>query len=210
MVETGRQTYLIEPDPQAIFYVPLGNVPAKEGPGRVIVVRVDARAIVAASSTLEAELRRAWPAGVPQIRRMTENLEPEYRPWRLGVMLFGSLGMLALVVSLVGVYGTVAYTVGERTREFGVRMALGAALPSLLRQVLGEELRVIGLGVVVGVLLSLAGGRLLAALLFGVTPSDPAVLIAVSVGVLAAATIATMRPAWRATQVDPVWVLREE
>ncbi|MBC7897768.1 MAG: ABC transporter permease [Cytophagaceae bacterium] len=170
VVETGRRGSLIEPEARAMFYVPLGNVPEVEGPGRVIVVRTDARAMVAASSALEAEMRRAWPTGLPTIRRMTTNLEPEYRPWRLGVTLFGSLGVLAFVVALIGVYGTVAYTVGERTRESGVRMALGAAVPTLLRQVLGEELRVIGLGVAVGIGLALAGGRLLAALLYGVTP----------------------------------------
>jgi ABC-type antimicrobial peptide transport system permease subunit len=181
-----------------------------ESPGRTIIVRADARALAAASSALEAELRRAWPAALPHITRMTTNLEPEYRPWRLGATLFGSLGLLALVVALVGVYGTVAYTVGERTREFGVRMALGAAVPSLLRQILGEELRVIGLGVATGIALALAGGRLLAALLYDVTPWDPVVLAAVSLGVLAAAAMATMRPAWRATQVDPVRVMRDE
>lgn len=210
VVETGRTGYVIEPEPRPLFYVPLGNMPEVEGPGRTIVVRAAPGAMVAASTALEAELRRAWPAGFPRITRMTTNLEPEYRPWRLGVSLFGALGALALVVAIVGVYGTVACTVGQRTREFGVRMALGARVPVVLRQVVWEELRIIGLGVVLGVALSLAGGRLLSALLYGIAPGDPLVLATVASGVLGAAILATVRPAWVATKVDPVRVLRDE
>jgi len=115
-----------------------------------------------------------------------------------------------LIVAAIGVYSTVSYAVGQRTHEFGVRVALGATMRDVLGQVLGEGLRVVTVGVLVGVLLALAGGRLVGALLYGIAPSDPVAMCAAASVLLAAAAVASLVPAWRAAKVDPVTALRAE
>ena len=141
---------------------------------------------------------------------MTTNLEPEYRPWRLGATLFSGLGVLAMVVAMLGIYSTTSYGVAQRTHEFGVRMALGARVGDVVRQVLDEGLRTVATGVALGVLLSLAAGRLVAALLYGIAPRDPAVLVIVSTGLMAVSVLAALIPAWRAARADPILALRAD
>jgi ABC-type antimicrobial peptide transport system permease subunit len=141
---------------------------------------------------------------------MTANLEPEYRPWRLGASLFTGLGILAMIVAVIGIYGTVSYGVTQRTHEFGVRVALGAQVGDVVRQVLGEGLRTVFVGVAVGVVLALAAGRLIAAMLYGIAPRNPAVLAMVSAALLGAAAVAALVPAWRAARADPLTALRAE
>jgi ABC-type antimicrobial peptide transport system permease subunit len=141
---------------------------------------------------------------------MSERLEPEYRPWRLGATLFTAFGFLALLVAIVGIYSTVSYGVSQRTHEFGVRIALGARIRDVLRQVMGEGVRIVAIGIALGIALALTAGRLVSSLLYGVEPSDPAVLLLVTASLLLVAMLAALLPAWRAARVDPVTALREE
>jgi len=138
------------------------------------------------------------------------HVEPEYRPWRLGATLFTGLGLLALLVAVIGIYSTVSYGVSQRTHEFGVRAALGARLSDVVRLVVSEGLRTVALGVVLGVAIALAAGRLIAAMLYGVSPGSPGVLLVVSAVLLAAGAGAAILPAWRAGRVDPMAALRAE
>jgi ABC-type antimicrobial peptide transport system permease subunit len=148
----------------------------------------------------------AWASVTP----MERFLEPHVQPWRLGAGVFAIFGLLALLVAAVGLYGSLAYSVATRGREFGVRGALGASSPDLVRQVVGEGVRLTAIGVVIGVAASLIGGRFAAALLFETSPSDPAVFIAVAVVLLATATVASLVPAFRAARVAPADSLRSE
>jgi ABC-type antimicrobial peptide transport system permease subunit len=141
---------------------------------------------------------------------MVETMASDYRPWDLGAKLFTAVGVLALLVAAIGVYSTVSYAVSQRTHEFGVRIALGASATDVLRQVVGEGLRTIAVGIMVGVMLALAAGRFLASLLYGVAPSDPFSLGAVVVTLLVIALMATFRPAWRASRADPASALRAD
>ena len=209
VVETGRLTSVIENEPAAQFYVPLGSMPGSSG-GATVIVRARSADVAGASAELIGALRREFPGAQSSVTSMMANLEPEYRPWRLGASLFTGLGVLAMLVAVVGVYGTVSYGVSQRTHEFGVRMALGAQLSDVVRLVLGEGLRTVAVGVALGVVLALAAGRLVAAMLFGIAPRDPGVLVAVSVTLLAAAGIAALAPAWRAARADPLSALRAE
>jgi len=129
---------------------------------------------------------------------------------RFFMVLMGTFAVLALLLAGVGIYGVLSYQVARRTREIGIRMALGASRAGVLRQVLGEELRVILAGVAVGLAGSLAATRLLAGLLFGVQPSDPGALGIVVVVLVSAGLGACYVPAWRATRVDPLVALRYE
>jgi ABC-type antimicrobial peptide transport system permease subunit len=129
---------------------------------------------------------------------------------RLLAMLSGLFGALALLLAVVGLYGTMAYSVARRRNEIGIRIALGAARTAVMRLVLGETGRLVLLGLLVGGAGAVVATRRVAPFLFGVTPSDPATwmtsaLILAVVGLLAGAL-----PAWRAARMDPNAVLRAE
>jgi putative ABC transport system permease protein len=100
--------------------------------------------------------------------------------------------------------------VTQRTHEFGVRIALGARIEDVLRLVLGEGLRTVVVGVLLGTVLALCGGRVIASLLYGVAPGNPFALIVVSLVLLLTASAATLLPAWRAARVDPMIALRSD
>jgi ABC-type antimicrobial peptide transport system permease subunit len=117
---------------------------------------------------------------------------------------------MALVLSAVGIYGVISYLVAQRRGEIGVRMALGARVPQVARLVVGESLLLVGGGVVLVLAGALAGTRLLTAVLFEVSPTDPGILLTVSALLLGIAAIASLGPARRAARVEPVEVLRAE
>jgi len=117
---------------------------------------------------------------------------------------------IALVLSIVGIYGVVAHLVGQRTREFGVRLALGAPVGDVLRDVLRYGLRLALAGSVVGVGCALTLSGLLRSLLYGVSPTDPATMVIVTALLLGVTVLACYVPARRATRVDPLIALRAE
>jgi putative ABC transport system permease protein len=129
---------------------------------------------------------------------------------RLWSVLLNTFGLLALVLVAVGLYGLLAYFVAQRTREIGVRMALGASPRGILSQVIGHGVRLLGAGVALGLVAALGLKRLLASLLFGVTAGDPASLTGAMVLLGLVALLACYLPARRAARLDPVRALREE
>jgi putative ABC transport system permease protein len=122
----------------------------------------------------------------------------------------GILGLMGMVLAIVGLYGLVAYSVSRRTREIGVRIALGAGSGDILRMILGQGLRTIFIGVAIGIAGSLALTRALESLLFGVTATDPLTFGAVTLLLVGAALFACYIPARRAMRVDPMIALRYE
>ena len=131
-------------------------------------------------------------------------------PQRLAASLAGSLGILALLLAGIGVYGVTAFAVASRTREIGVRIALGADRARVMRLVLLQGARLAAIGGAIGLAVSLAVTQLISSLLFGVSPIDP-VTYAVTTGTLALVTlVATIVPARRAATVDAVTALRAE
>jgi putative ABC transport system permease protein len=129
---------------------------------------------------------------------------------RFNVILIGFFGITALVLATTGVFGVIAYSVSRRTREIGVRVALGAATGDVLRMVVGQGLRTIFIGVAIGIVGSLALTRTVESLLFGVTATDPLTFGGVTLLLLGAALLACYVPARRATKVDPMVALRYE
>src|SRR2546429_147792 len=109
----------------------------------------------------------------------------------------------------IGIYGLLAYMVGQRSREIGLRLALGAQRADVLRLVLGKGVVLAGLGIVAGVIFSASTASMMASLLYGVRPYDPAVFSMVPLLLLVVAIAASYIPAWRATKVDPIVALRE-
>ena len=129
---------------------------------------------------------------------------------RLLVVLLGLFGAMGLVLGALGIYGVLAYLVTQRTREIGVRVALGARPAAVLRMIVGKGLRLAGAGVAVGVVAALALTRVMQGVLYGVTPTDPLTFAGVAVALLGVAAIASWIPARRATRVDPLVALRAE
>jgi predicted permease len=209
VVATARWDEVIE-DATPQFYLPLERVGFRFGSRRVLVVRAGGAELAGVSGAVRAALREAFPDGVSRIQTMAAVLEPKYRPWRLGATLFSIFGALAAVVAVVGVFSTVSYRVGQRTHEFGVRVAMGAQVSDIVRHGLGEGLQAVALGIAAGIALALLAGRLVASLLYGVSPGDPVAIAVVALGLLAAAAAAALIPALRAGRVDPVAALRAE
>jgi putative ABC transport system permease protein len=209
VVETARQSRLIEPE-KAQYYLPLDRMPSSGWPPGAIVVRSDPKVRPLVAGEIRRAIQQQFPGGYPMIQQMSEMIDPQYRPWRLGATLFSLFGVLALVVAAVGIYSTVSYTVNQRTHEFGVRIALGARVADILRQVVVDGLRTVIAGVVVGIVLALAAGRLIASLLYGVAPRDPLAMVLVATLLIAIAIVAALSPAWRASRVDPVAALRAD
>ncbi len=129
---------------------------------------------------------------------------------RFNVILIGFFGITALLLATAGVFGVMAYSVSRRTREFGVRIALGAGSSDVLRMILGQGLRTIFIGVAIGIIGSLALTRTVESLLFGVTATDPMTFGSVTLLLVGAALLACYIPARRATKVDPMVALRYE
>jgi putative ABC transport system permease protein len=147
---------------------------------------------------------------VSRLRPVSELVSDSVARYRFSMLLLTVFGALALVIAAVGVYGVMAYAVSQRTRELGIRLALGASRTSVQYLVLGRGLGMAALGIGIGLAGALALTRLLVSQLFGVSPTDPAVLAA-AVGTLAAVSaVACLIPALRATRVDPVIALRSE
>lgn len=147
---------------------------------------------------------------VSQITTLAERIDFALFPARLAAALLGAFGLLALGLAATGIYGVIAYSVSQRTQEFGIRMALGADGADVRRLVLREGLKVVLIGVTAGLALSLAAARLIAGFLYGVGANDPLTFAGVALLLTAVALLACYLPAWRVTKVDPMIALRCE
>jgi ABC-type antimicrobial peptide transport system permease subunit len=147
---------------------------------------------------------------VADVKTLRDQLDLSLLPSRLAAWTLGGFGLLALLLAAIGIYGVVSYSVAQRTREIGVRMALGAKEKDVLRLVLGEGLFVIAVGLALGLLLAAAATRVIADLLYGVGATDPVTFVGVPLLLGFIALGASYIPARRATKVDPLVALRYE
>jgi predicted permease len=208
VVEDGIR-YSPQEEPQALYYIPLPPPDSTTG-HMTLFVRSKAK-----SGAMLHQLRPLLQAAVAdlpyiEVRSLDEVLEPGYRSYRLGAALFGIFAGAAVLLAGLGVYSVLAYAVRGRNRELGVRLALGASPPELIRLVVGDGLRLVAIGLVLGWVVALAGGRALGSLLYGVAPTDPLVLGLSLLVLLGVALVASMVPARRAARVDPMAALRAE
>jgi putative ABC transport system permease protein len=155
-----------------------------------------------------AEVYRNQP--IYNIETMEAAMSGELTSWRQYLTLLGAFAAIAALLALVGVYGLVAYGIGQRTHEIGIRRALGAGTGGVLRLVLRQGLILTAVGLGVGIAASLAAMRVLEGLLWGVSPTDPVTFALVATGLAAAALLACYVPARRALTVDPIIALRAE
>jgi ABC-type antimicrobial peptide transport system permease subunit len=141
---------------------------------------------------------------------MDEQLSRSLQRRRYSVTLLSIFGAVAALLAAVGLYGVLAFIVAQRRREIGVRIALGATSRDVIRDVLGQGLRLAGLGVSIGLALALAMTRLMSALLFGTSPTDIVTFAGASTLLTGIAVTASLVPALRASRVDPLVALRDE
>jgi predicted permease len=166
-------------------------------------------------SSLIAAVRQAVTATdseqpVQKIRSMDEALSSSLARRRLSALLTGCFAALALLLSMIGIYGVLSWTISERTREMGIRIALGAHPGDVLRLVISQGMKLALLGLVVGLLASLPAARAMKGLLFGVSASDPMTFVVIAILILLSTLLACWLPARRATKVDPIVALRHE
>jgi ABC-type antimicrobial peptide transport system permease subunit len=149
---------------------------------------------------------------VMELRTFEKHMDANPQLWvvRAGATLFSIFGGLALGLAVVGVYGVKAYSVARRTREIGIRMALGAQVRTVLWMILREGFVMVTAGVILGFLLALAVGTILGSILFHVSPTDPFAFTIAPLVLMTAALLATWLPARRATKISPMAALRTE
>jgi predicted permease len=204
VVKDVKYSGLNQPDPGTVYS------PMAGGLSRFVVIRT-----------------RTDPRGVvPSLRQAVRSLDPNValtgvataddlvaqsleRPTSLSILV-GSFAIVALILSIVGIYGVMSYYVMDNRREISIRLALGGTAPDVLRLVVGRGMTVVVAGLAIGIGLAFASTRLLSTLLFGVGAADPATLASVSVSLLAIALVACMLPARQAVRLEPAAVLRNE
>jgi predicted permease len=202
VAKTGKYRTLGE-DPQPFMYLPIGY---RSRTTLVVRTAGDPRSLLPA---LRHELQALDPNVVPfDLETIQEYMALPMFPARSTALLLGAFGLLALVLAVAGLYGVMSCAVSQRTREMGVRMALGAADRDLLKLVVGHGLRLTLVGLACGLLGAFALTRVLASLLYGIRPTDPFTFVIMPLLLALVTTLASYIPARRATKVDPMAALR--
>ncbi|MFC5864538.1 ADOP family duplicated permease [Acidicapsa dinghuensis] len=192
-----------------VLYAPFDQVPDNS----FYIVARTTQAPSLTLTALESVIRRVDSGIVIQVTQtMDERIQSSQPAYlrRAAAWLAGGFAVIALILGVIGLYGVIAYSVSQRTREIGVRMALGAQRSSVSTMVLAQAARLIAIGVVAGLLCSLGATTLMRSLLFGVAPWDIATLITVGIVLTASSLLASYLPARRAASVNPVEALRAE
>jgi putative ABC transport system permease protein len=189
------------------MYFPMRQVPAR---GMNLVVRTSGDPL-----SLAASLRSQVWAGdrnlaIAGLGTMKDLVSASIIQQRFILLLVVCFGAVALLLAAVGIYGVMSYVVTQRTQEIGIRMALGARVGDVLKLIVRNGIALTSIGVVIGLALAFGLTRLMASLLFGVTPTDAMTFALVSAGLVLVALVACFIPARRATKVDPLVALRYE
>ena len=166
------------------------------------------------ASLLESQIRSEIQAVDPtlpifNIRSMNDVMDVSIAPRRFSAELVGVFAAVAMLLSSICIYGLLAYMVGQRSREIGIRVAMGAQRSDILTLILGKGLWLVGVGIAIGLVLASAAAPLIATLLYGVHPFDVTVFVTVPLVLMFIAFLATYIPARRATMVDPITALHE-
>jgi putative ABC transport system permease protein len=203
--DAKQQSLDAEPRPQ--IYAPHAQVGVEE---MALLVRTgtDPASIVPAVRDAVSAVDPAVP--VSEVRQMTQVRSASISTERFRTLLLAAFGVLALALAAIGIYGVISYGVVQRSREIGIRMALGARRPEILRLVVGDGMLMVGIGIGLGLLAAAGLARFLESLLYAVRPGDPATFVAIAVLIAAVALAACILPARRAMRVDPAGTLRTE
>jgi predicted lysophospholipase L1 biosynthesis ABC-type transport system permease subunit len=175
-----------------------------------IVVRTDGDPMAIAAA-MRREVEAVDPTiPIARLQPMTDLVSDRAAEARLTMLVFAIFATAALVLAAVGLYGVVAYGVAQRTREIGVRLAIGAEPARVLRMVLGDGLRLAVLGLFIGGAVAWSASGMLQAILYGIEPSDLPTWAGVTILLIGIAAVASLVPAWRAARLDPVVAMRSD
>ena len=207
VVKDVRQNDLIAPTKMQMYfnYRQLKNIPAN-----ALVVRTSIEPMSLAGSVRNAIWSVDKDQAVADIDTMDHIVAQAVARQRFSMFLLGFFATVALVLASVGIYGVMSYSVAQRTREIGIRMALGARRGDVLQMTVKEGLKLVGAGMLLGVGAAFILTRVMATLLFGISATDPITFVGISVVLLAVAILASYIPALRATKVDPIIALRAQ
>jgi hypothetical protein len=201
----------LDDDERLQWYVSLPQLHSGHASPPGVFVRTRAADARPLAEALRRRLQTLMPgAAYVTVTPMRTIVDPRMLSWRLGATLFVAFGALALLVAAIGLYAVIAYDVARRTRDIGVRLALGAHAGRVLRLVLGAGLRLTAVGIAIGAACALVAGRWVEPLLYRESATDPAVYGAVAAVLLVVAAVASAVPAVRAARVDPSVTLRAE
>ncbi|MGA3041395.1 MAG: ABC transporter permease [Bryobacteraceae bacterium] len=189
-------------------FAPASQFPA-QGPWTVLMIHSNTPS-AAISATIKRKLAATHPGVIMEFGDFQKEIRDQLTPERLMAILSGSFGILAAVLAMVGLYGVISFLVARRRNEIGIRLALGAERGQVVAMVMREAGRLLAIGVVTGVALSLVAGRGAQSLLFGLKPYDPVTLFAAAVLLALIAAAASFLPARRASRLDPMAALRDE
>jgi predicted permease len=194
-------------DPRPYVYVPLAQ---NYMPQVTLHVRSSGDAS-AEQRRVRAAVRRV-DAALPlfDVRPLQTQIDVSLGAFAIATLFLGAAGVQALLLAAIGIYGVVSFSVAQRTREIGIRVAIGATPAQVLRLIMSQGFALSVLGVVVGAALALASSRILVGMLYGVAPRDPLTLAAVAGSLMAVAIMACWVPARRALRIDPTTALRYE
>jgi len=208
IVQDGKYQDVTE-DPQPYFYVPFEQ-------SYMSIRTIHVRTSVPPESLalqLEAQIHELAPdVPITQVETMSQSLQGAngFFFFRFGAQITAVMGFLGLILAVVGIYSVVSYAAAQRTQEIGIRIAMGASPRAILKMVLRQGLGVVGIGLALGLVIALAGTRLMSGLIVGIKPSDPLTFIVVVLMLTAIALFACWIPAHRATRIDPLVALRHE
>ena len=206
VVANGKYVTLGE-EPRSMMYMPLSQ---NHETGMTLHVRTSLppESLAAAVRGEIQSLEKNLP--ISGIRTMADQMSSSLFPAKMGAILLAIFGSLALLLATVGLYGVMGYSVARRTREIGIRMALGAGRNDVLKMVLKEGMTLVGIGIILGLGAAWFATQLLASFLYGVSVTDPFTFAGVSLLLSGVALVASFAPARRATRVDPIVALRYE
>jgi ABC-type antimicrobial peptide transport system permease subunit len=194
-------------EPFMAYYVPLLQM---QEPPRAFYARSAGDADEVLAGVAIAARTAAPGIRFANARTMREMMDPQARAWTLGATMFSVFGLLAMVLAAVGLYSVLAFDVAQRTREIGIRSALGAARGRILGSVVVRGARMAALGILVGGSVAFLAAPYARDLLFEVSPKDPLVYAGVALTLLIVGGLASLAPGLRATRVDPIQALRAE
>ena len=186
--------------------------PYAQGPnaGMTLVARTSGNADALLPTVVAAARKLDPDVVVMQVQTMERHLASSLLPHRLGAWVISAFGTMALLLASIGLFGVVSYAVSTREREVGIRMAMGASAGRVVRLMMGGGMRLVAIGLVVGLVLSAAAARVLSGVLYGVNATDPIAFVAAPLVLLVVALAAAWIPAYRVTRISPVRAIRAD
>jgi putative ABC transport system permease protein len=205
VVKDVRQNDFVS-EPKMQMYMPYQQLNSFAPNALVVRTNVEPLSLAAAVRNAIWAVDKDQP--VSNLRSMDEIVSEAVARQRFSMLLLGIFAALAMVLAAVGIYGVMSYSIAQRTREIGLRIALGAQKSDVLKMILRQGLRFVAAGLAIGLAASFVLTRVMASLLFGISATDPATFVAISLVLIAVALLASYIPAVRAMKIDPMLALR--